>query len=372
MQPGSEKQNLENKIPCVNCGAELRYLPGTSVLKCDYCGTQNEIIQEDTEIIENDYLEALSKLEDVSQKAFEDFVVCHSCNGQTQFDPEVITNECSFCGASLSIDDQITLEEFRPKYLLPFNIDNQGAKRSFKDWISGKFWAPNTLRKYAKSNKIRGIYIPYWTYDAQTYTTYTGQRGEHYYDTERYTAFENGKSVRKTRRVQKTRWYPASGSIDQFFDDVLVRASFTIPPELGGKRESWDIQHLVPYDIKYLKGFIAERSQLPLKDGFEQAKRIMNNAIRSAIRRDIGGDEQRIHSMSSDYSELMFKQVLLPIWLSTYKFNEKIYHFYVNGRSGHVQGTYPVDKVKVIIAIVLGLLLIAAIVFGTMLYQGKI
>jgi LSD1 subclass zinc finger protein len=371
MDADFDNQNVEQNIECVNCGAGLKYLPGTNHLNCDYCGTLNEIQIDDFDIVENDYLKTIEILESESDTLLQDFVVCPSCNGQTTFEPEIITNHCSFCDASISIDDQVSLEQLRPNSLLPFNIDGKAAKQKFKHWISNKFWAPNKLRKYATSDKIRGIYIPYWTYDVQTATSYTGQRGEHYYETESYTAYENGKAVRRTRQVQRTNWYPASGSIDHFFDDVLVRASFTIPPELANKSENWDIENLVPYDSKYLKGFIAERNSLSLKDGFEQGKRVMNNSIRGLIRRDIGGDDQRITSMDSSYDDIKFKQILLPIWLSTYRFKDKVYHFYINGRNGQVRGSYPVDKMKVAVAIIIGLIIIAGIIIGIQINEGK-
>lgn len=114
-----------------------------------------------------------------------------------------------------------------------------------------------------------GIYLPYWTYDANTFTRYTGQRGEYYYVTESY---KDNQGQTQTREVRHTRWYPVSGSVKVDFDDVLVCASKSLPHEMIDELEPWDLHELKPYDARYLSGFVTERYKIGLEEGFSISK----------------------------------------------------------------------------------------------------
>ena len=227
-----------------------------------------------------------------------------------------------------------------------------------------KLWfAPGQLKKAPLSfDHFKGIYIPYWTYDSDTFTKYTGQRGDHYFVTETYTTTVDGKSVTRTRQVQRTRWSPAWGNVSNFFDDVLVVGSNSLPEKYIYKLEPWDLNNLVPFDKSYLSGFITEKYQIDLGDGFEKAKEIIDPKICALIRRDIGGDVQRIIAKNTNYNDITFKHLLLPVFVSAYKYKDKIYQFLVNGRTGEVQGQRPYSWIKITLAILLGLAIIASII----------
>jgi hypothetical protein len=99
-----------------------------------------------------------------------------------------------------------------------------------------------------------------------------------------------------------------------------------------------------------------------LKQGLVIAKERMQPTIDNSIRRDIGGDEQRINAKSSAYSGVTFKHILLPIWISSYRYGAKIFRFLVNGQTGEIQGERPYSAVKIML-LVLGILAAAAVVF---------
>ncbi len=104
---------------------------------------------------------------------------------------------------------------------------------------------------------------------------------------------------------------------------------------------------------------MAESYQIDLVEGFDLAQRIMEEHIRAAIRRDIGGDHQRILTMQTQYDNITFKHVLLPIWLCAYLYQGRTYRFLVNGRTGEVQGERPWSLVKISL-LVLALAIVAA------------
>jgi hypothetical protein len=271
---------------------------------------------------------------------------------------------CPFCGTSLVITNGSTSSILKPKSLLPFALNQKQGFEAFRVWLKKLWFAPGALKKYVtNADKFNGMYIPYWTYDANTISSYTGERGDAYYVTETYTETENGKTVTKTREVRKIRWTYVTGQVNNSFDDVLVIASNSLPVKYAEKLEPWDLKNLLPYDDKFLSGFRTESYQVDVKTGFEKAKTIMDGVIRESVKHDIGGDEQRITTVNSTYNNVTFKHVLLPIWISAYKFKDKVYRFLVNGRTGEVQGERPYSVWKIIffslgvIAVIAGIIL---------------
>src|SRR5262249_40468443 len=147
----------------------------------------------------------------------------------------------------------------RPRSLVPFAITRDRAGQLFQDWLGSLWWAPGDLKKFAAvDGKLAGMYVPYWTYDARAVTAYTGQRGHDYWVTETYTVNVNGRTETRTRQVQRTRWTSVSGVVRDRFDDVLVAASSSLPPDKLDAMGNWDTKALVPYADQFLSGFAAE------------------------------------------------------------------------------------------------------------------
>jgi DNA-directed RNA polymerase subunit RPC12/RpoP len=288
-------------------------------------------------------------------------VKCVTCGAETTLAPNLTAGRCPFCGGAI-VAQGSSKRSIKPKSLLPFRITHEQAGQSFKQWIHSLWFAPGELKRRAERAQIAGVYIPCWTYDAGTTSHYTGQRGDDYWDTESYTAFVNGRSVRQTRQVRKTRWWPVSGTVNNDFDDVLVLATRSLPSRYAEALVPWDLHALVPYRDEYLSGFVAESYQVGLPEGFEIAKGMMAGAIRATIARDIGGDHQRIHSVDTRYFDVTFKHALLPVWISAYRYHDRTFRFLVNARTGEVQGERPYSWAKITLAVLAALTIIAIIV----------
>jgi LSD1 subclass zinc finger protein len=350
-------------IKCANCGAILVYAPGIEALQCSYCGTENRIdaiVPARTDEI--DYAKFLSATNLTAEQCrLVHTVACKACGATTTLAPNTAAASCPFCDTALIVQQAQTTTIIKPRYLLPFKIDIAKAGASFRFWAKKRWFAPGDLKRWSETaDRLNGVYIPYWTYDAATSSDYHGERGANH--TESYTAVENGKSVRRTRST--IRWVPVSGHVRSDFDDVLILATRSLPEKYANKLDPWDLANLAEYNEHYLSGFRAETYQVDLPTGFEKAKNIMEISIREAIRRDIGGDHQRIRSLKTSYGNVTFKHILLPIWISAYRYHTKVYRFMVNGRTGEVQGERPWSWAKITLAILGGMALAAAIYFG--------
>lgn len=354
-------------IKCKNCAAKLEFKPGTTSLKCPYCGTENEIKVDKEKLAdalkEIDYFKFIADSSNVEVPREENkYVKCTACGAETSVDAKMISAECPFCGTPLVMEKSQVKSLITPSAVAPFKITKNNSIESFHKWMKKLWWLPSKTKEYAKPDKMQGLYVPYWTYDSKTVTSYSGQRGDNYQVTETYT---DSSGETQTRTVTKTRWTSVSGTVYVNFDDVLVVGTDSLPQKHVYALKPWQLNELVPYDKKFLSGFKAESYELDVKGGFAKAKTIMDPDIVSEINRNIGGDQQRIHSKNINYNDVTFKHILLPLWISSYRFKDKVYRFVVNGQTGKVKGERPVSVMKIILAVLLVAAIIAAIVLLT-------
>lgn len=341
----------------------LVFDPGTTSLKCLYCGVLNQIEPDQTRAVEElDLVAHLRELRDKASVIEALLVRCDGCGAEQTMREKVVAAECVFCGKAI-VAQAHSKRLIKPQSLLPFKVTQAQAIDLHKRWIASLWFAPNALKRKADQQKIFGSYCPAWTYDTDTTTPYRGQRGEYYYETQRYTTVVNGKTVTRTRQVRRIRWYPASGTILHLFDDVLVLATTSLPRGYGEALEPWDLGNLVPFDERYLSGFVAEAYDVDLPQGWQTAQQIIDSRIRSMIRRDIGGDEQRIDWYQTRHNRMTFKHVLLPVWISAYTYRERTFQFLVNGRTGEVQGERPYSALKITMFVLTILVLVGGAVY---------
>jgi hypothetical protein len=340
-------------------------------LKCTHCGNVQEMPENfEEDIVESDYHSALLSLEESEDSEVRITVSCDNCGAEVAFNENIVVDKCAYCDSPITAQHR-SHRMLKPSYLLPFGLTERQAAENFKKWLSSRWFLPGKVKERANMMKMDGIYTPFWTYDTGTITDYSGSSGEYYWVNETYTTTDSdGKSVKKTRRVRKTRWYPARGTVGVNFDDVLTLGSKSLPRKYTEALEPWDLHSLVPYEPSYLSGFRVESYGIGVEEGFEDAKEKMLPDIHKEIKRDIGGDVQRIYSTRIDYNDITFKHILLPIWISAFRFDRKVYRFVVNARTGEVQGERPWSWVKITLFILMILAVIGAVV-GLISLFGK-
>jgi len=358
----------EYRFPCEQCGSDLRYTPGATQLTCDHCGHVQKMPDQsghDAALREIDFNTVLGA--QVAQSEIEEtrVVTCPSCGAQTEFHESTQAARCPFCDTPVVTDTGIH-RHIKPQGLLPFVLDERTARAAMTNWLGRLWFAPNGLQEYARKGRaLNGIYVPYWTFDADTKSGYHGERGDAYYETR--TVRRGGKT--ETQRVRKIRWSSRSGRVARWFDDVLVLASRVMPKRYTDGLQPWDLKALSPYQPEYLAGFRAEAYQVQIEEGFVEAREIMDQVIRQDIRQDIGGDEQRIHNVDTAIKDVTFKHILLPVWTAAYRYRNKTYLFVVNGQTGKVQGERPWSKTKIAFAVLVGLIIAGGIGYAMYLNQ---
>ena len=362
--PQINKQNI-NRFLCESCGANLTFDPKFGQLACPYCGHRQAVAQSGGTVDENDYYAALrpdaASLQPMAVNAMQ--VTCETCGATVTFVPPETARNCDFCGGKIVAQPKSADPLVAPEGVIPFSVTTDAASTSLKGWINSRWFAPSNLKVLAQPDKIGSVYIPYWTFDADADSDYTGERGNYYYTTETYE--EDGET--RSREVRHTDWNYTSGAVARHFDDLYIPATTSLLPEYI-KKLNWEFDALVPYEPAYLAGHKAQTYQVSLVQGFELFKADAGAIIYNDVRRDIGGDEQRVSNVSTNYSNITFKHLLLPVYAGAYRYNNKVFQILVNGRTGEVQGERPYSWLKIgcLVVVIIFVLLIILTIFGAM------
>jgi predicted RNA-binding Zn-ribbon protein involved in translation (DUF1610 family) len=329
---------MENSKPdseiykCDNCGGNLKFVPGTQQNKCESCNSLKEIIFELKEIPYKNYETFIAKNGQDDSENEVQIISCTNCGAEIQFDANIVAGECSFCTTPLNITQTSRNRKIKPEGIIPFQIEQIPGYQKYSDWINSRWFAPNDLKKNIKNpDKLSGIYIPFWVFSCKTSTVYEGYK--------------------IVKRNKSTSRYFKKGKIDQDFLNLDTVASAALPKKNVDLLEPWDWNKLVPYTDSFALGFKTECYTINLQDGNVHAKDKMKEIITRLVKKEIGGDRQEINFMETAHSEMMFKHVLLPVWLSSFKYKGKLYRFVINGQSGEVQGERPYSKWKIAVFI---------------------
>ena len=339
-------------VKCPSCGGEMAFSPEESMLVCPYCGAHQEIVKEAGAAVEERvFLASHSSGKDwgVATKV----VRCGNCGSSMVAEASATAQVCAYCGSPLVTESE-NPGEVAPEAVLPFKISSDTAKQYFRDWVRSRFYAPKALRMQNRLQRIYGVYVPHFTYDCTTGSSYTAEAGTHYFVTEMVPASRNGKQEIEERQVMKTRWNPVSGHYNDSFDDVLIPASKNIDDKLI--KLKYDLTELVPYQKEYLYSFLAENNSISKEDCWKPAQGEIDRELKIRITRSIHADEVRGLRFQTAFSSVTFKSVLLPVWVSSYQFKSKTYKFMINGQSGEVNGQSPVSALRVLSSILLALL----------------
>jgi DNA-directed RNA polymerase subunit RPC12/RpoP len=309
----------QQQYPCEACGARLEFAAGTTALLCPYCGHQQQVVIEATLLVrEHSFTDWLGSANKPTGHVGAYGVQCSGCGARTETDK--LSDACPFCGAAIVIepDPEVMIT---PEAVLPFGIPQNKALESFREWIGSRWFAPNSLKSLAAHEGIKGTYLPYWTFDSDTTTMYHGQRGDYYYETESYTDSEGND---RTRQVRRIRWYPAYGTVQRVFDDILVPAVTRLPADRLTDLEPWDLPAVTRYRSEFLAGFQTLRYEVEPPEGFDLFKQSVQSTIEGDCRDDIGGDEQRVTSTETDWDAVTFKLLLLPGWMAAYRYLDRV------------------------------------------------
>ena len=354
--------------PCDACGGELQFDITLQKLKCPSCGNTHDLTVDITKTaVEQDLRSALQRLREgrvtgqQSLIAETKEIVCQNCGGHTTFTGSLTAERCPYCATPIQRDDVHNAPtRLAVDGVVPFQIEQKAATELIEKWINSRRFAPTEFKTYNRTGSFSSVYTAYFTYDAETDTAYSGERGDN------YTVTVGSGDNRRTET--RTNWTHVSGEVHNSFDDIAVFANEGFERARVAKLEPWPTNTAKPYSAEFVAGHLCRTYDHDVEECMGEATGKMEAAIEQTVRGDIGGDQQRIHQRNIAWREMTYKHLLLPIWLLTVIYQEKPFQVYINGITGEVQGARPWSRVKIITAVVIALIVIITLII---LFQSR-
>lgn len=358
-------QPTEVDFPCRQCGANLTWNPDTDALGCAHCGASQPVPRADGQIVERALSEAGAAARGlgIEQRALR----CATCGATVELQDVRTSQACAFCGSSNVLAQAANRNLIRPESILPLDVGRAAVEKAFRSWLRGLWFRPRALQQIARFEAV-GLYVPYWTFDAQVRSQWSADAGYYYYVTVMVSVTRNGRTSLQPRQVRKIRWVPKWGQRDDRYDDLLVHASRGVSEQLATALGGYDTTKLVPYRPEYVAGFLAEEYSVDLDSAWSTGRERIVALQRQRCSGDVPGDTQRHLRVHNEIDDVRWKHVLLPMWSLNYTFGGKTWPVLVHGVSGKVHGKAPLSWVKVLLligAIALSVALVIAIAANT-------
>ena len=332
------------KCPC--CGADIQFEAGTDHLTCMYCDNTYEI---DTLV---NYEKGLSqqKPENFSWKDYDNnsgngdwqegelnrlhSFKCAHCGGEIIGDTSTMASTCPYCDNPVVINETVD-GVMRPDFIIPFKKGRKAVDTAYKKFISKKVLLPKSFKTEHHIQSIKGIYVPFWLFDADSSGDghFRATKVKHWSDSEYY--------------YTKTEHYSVVRTADMSFEKVPVDGSVKMDDTLMESLEPFNYDMAVDFNTAYLAGYFADRYDVDVTHSIGRANDRIRNSTEEMLRSTIKGYSTVVtESVNVQIQEGDIHYALMPVWIANTEYRGKNYMFAMNGQSGKVVGTLPIDKVK--------------------------
>ena len=312
---------MEQTKKCPSCGGTMLFQPGFNYMRCQSCGHKEMIPELESKIPvkEMDFLTAQNTAShDWGMEA--KVVVCKQCGAATIQNKLQLSGLCPFCGSTTVESGDPEQDIMAPNGVIPFKITEERAYYIFKDWIKDRFLAPELLAQNARLNQFYGIYVPMFTFDVLTENRYTG----HYTEDSRRTLFKSGKFQYQVYD------FPVVAS-KQLASDKLILSVL----------KDYRTREAKPYTPEALAGFPCEHYSIGLTDAWNSLGNDLNFHLQQQVNKQ--GDSRYIMGieMATDYYNLRYKYLIVPVWINSFFYDNRLYTIVINGQTGKIDGQWP-------------------------------
>jgi hypothetical protein len=348
---------LPQGSPCAACGCPVEV--GDQF--CPACGSPQEasvsVPPESAEFEETDQIH----------------LRCEGCGAEIATEPGRRSYVCPFCDSTYVVEyspEQTGRQ--KPEFVIGFAVTPEQAQQKFLDWLQSNSWfRPGDLVKAKVAEKMKGVYLPFWSFSMLAQSHWSATIGEHWYRTETYTTKDsNGKTVTRTRQVQETEWWPLNGCHHRYYSGYLVSGSRGLPQQDADRIKPFQLPALKRYKPYFLAGWVSEEYSVERGEALEACKGYFYQVEQNNVAAFLPGDRSRGLRVQTDFSDINSDLCLLPIYVLSYRYRGRLYRFLVNGQTGKCAGDKPVSWTKIGLAIGGGLLLLMILVLLLALVAG--
>ena len=347
---------------CPNCGGAINFDTSSQKMKCPFCDAEfdmdtlkgyDDILKEDTEG-EISWSAPEGKWADGEQEGMNVYV-CKSCGGEIVGDDTMGATSCPYCDNPVVMSGKWE-KGLRPDLVIPFKFDKKQAKIKFLEYLKGKFLLPKVFKSENHIEEIKGLYVPFWLYDADTNSRirYKAERVRTWRDSDyNYT---------------ETSYFSVTRAGNLGFKAVPADASTKMDDILMQSIEPYDLREAVDFQTAYLAGFLADKYDVDAIEQKDTVNKRINNSVAEAFRNTVKGyTSVREEQSSINIDNKLTKYALYPVWVLTTRWRNKPYIFAMNGQTGKFVGNLPVDK-GLRTALFAGISAVTAIILFLILY----
>lgn len=332
---------------CPQCGASTKFNVAAGGIACEYCGYT---AQAETKTVGKKAQELEFTVETWEQ-AQQGWGVerrelhCENCGANLAIAEGSITITCPFCASNKVNVRTASSEVLRPGFVIPFKVQAPQLRPIAKEWLGRGWFHPAELATSAVIDHFTGIYVPYWTFDTHVVARWKAEVG--YEKTERY--YDHGEREWRTRT--KIEWQWESGQIERTIDDLLVSGSSRLSRVILERVKPFNLVELAAYSPDFLAGWQAQAYDVTLPQAWEMGKDIIRQQAKDDCYKDINSRHVRNFSMTADFADEAWRYMLLPIYVTAYRFEGKTFQVIANGQTGNIAGQKPVAWWKIWLAI---------------------
>ncbi|NUQ66066.1 MAG: zinc ribbon domain-containing protein [Pirellulales bacterium] len=293
---------------------------------------------------------------------------CENCGASVWVDPDQRSYGCAFCDSTYVVEfspQQTDRQE--PEFVIGFAVTPEQAMEKFRTWFRQNGWfRPGDLRMAQVENKLKGVYLPFWSFSMLAESRWAASIGEFWYRTETYTTRENGKNVTKTRTVRETEWWPLAGNHHSYYSGYLVSGSRGLSQPDADRIKPFHLPALRRYVPYFLAGWLCEEYSVRRDEAMDVCRQEFSRQEQAAVAAFLPGDTYSDLRVDTEFSRINSDLVLLPIYLLSYRYQDTLYRFLVNGQTGKVAGDKPLSWLKILVPVAVAavLVLVLVLLFG--------
>lgn len=302
------------------------------------------------------------------------FFRCENCGSEVATDPDQRSYVCAFCDSTYVAEFSRELtERQRPEFVIGFGVTLEQAQEKFRQWLRSNNWfRPGDLKTAQVAEKLRGVYLPFWSFSMLAESSWNATIGEYWYRTETYTTTDSkGKTVTRTRRVRETEWWPLSGRHHRYYSGYLVSGSRGLSQHDADRVKPFQLPALKRYEPYFLAGWLCEEYSVERDEALEVCRQEFYRREQRNVTAFLPGDTHRGLRVDTRFSNVNSDLCLMPIYLLSYRYKDKLFRFLVNGQTGKAAGDKPLSWIRVTVAVVGGLMLLLLVVLLIMLLAGR-
>jgi DNA-directed RNA polymerase subunit RPC12/RpoP len=340
--------------PCPACGAPVEPLDKF----CPACGTPRDVKPAQPAALDQ-------------KKYFR----CQNCGSEVAKDPDHRSYVCPFCDSTYVVEFSPS-ETGRqpPEFVIGFAVTPEDALEKFRQWIKDNSWfRPGDLAVALVADKLRGIYLPFWSFSMLAESTWTSRVGEHWYRTETYTTTDSkGNTTTHTRTITETEWWPLSGRHHSYYSGYLVSGSRGLPQGEALRIQPFQLPALRRYEPYFLAGWLSEEYSVPAEAALKICQDEFYRREQGNISAFQPGDTHADVRVNTIFRDVSSDLCLLPVYVLSYKYKEKLFRFLVNGQTGKMAGDKPLSwrRIGLFIAAILILVLLVVLVILGLSFAG--